>query len=158
RMFPPSSVDIIDESDATRRYPQRSPKNMLEPDQWDAVLSRVTGTLYRGTERVSTAHCLDLLEVGPDRRRCSRVADAARAGDRAGNADRCVDGVWRERPRSTGLGRCVPGGTPEARLGGAPQHPDRHSLGDSRCRVDTAIREGANLLEAKISDIILPVL
>jgi len=22
---------------------------MLEPDQWDAVLSRVTGTVYRGT-------------------------------------------------------------------------------------------------------------
>jgi len=39
---------------------------MLEPDQWDAVLSRVSGTIYRSTERVSTAHCLDLLEVGPD--------------------------------------------------------------------------------------------
>ena len=39
---------------------------MLEPDHWDAVLSTVTGTIYRGTERVSTAHCLDVLEVGPD--------------------------------------------------------------------------------------------
>jgi hypothetical protein len=39
---------------------------MLEPNPWDAVLSRITGTLVRGTERVSTAHCLDLLEVGPD--------------------------------------------------------------------------------------------
>ena len=39
---------------------------MLEPDQWKSVLGSITGTLYRGTERVSTAHCLDLLEVGPD--------------------------------------------------------------------------------------------
>ena len=30
----------------------------------DQVLSRVTGTVHRGTERVSTAHCLDLLGVG----------------------------------------------------------------------------------------------
>jgi hypothetical protein len=39
---------------------------MIEPDQWDSVLGRITGTLVRGTERVSTAHCLDLLEVDPD--------------------------------------------------------------------------------------------
>jgi hypothetical protein len=39
---------------------------MLEPDQWDAVLSRITGTVYRGTERISSAALLDLLEVGSD--------------------------------------------------------------------------------------------
>jgi hypothetical protein len=39
---------------------------MLEPDQWDAVLSRVTGTVYRGTERISSNALLNLLEVGPD--------------------------------------------------------------------------------------------
>ena len=39
---------------------------MLEPDQWDAVLSRVSGTLYRGTERISSIALLNLLEVGPD--------------------------------------------------------------------------------------------
>jgi hypothetical protein len=39
---------------------------MLEPDQWDAVLSRVTGTIYRGTERVSSNALLNRLEVGPD--------------------------------------------------------------------------------------------
>jgi len=39
---------------------------MLEPDQWDSVLGRIAGTVYRGTERVSTAQCLDVLEVGPD--------------------------------------------------------------------------------------------
>ena len=27
---------------------------MLEPDPWDAVLSRITGTVYRGTERISS--------------------------------------------------------------------------------------------------------
>jgi hypothetical protein len=39
---------------------------MLEPDQWDAVLSRITGTVYRGTERVSSNALLNALEVGPD--------------------------------------------------------------------------------------------
>jgi hypothetical protein len=39
---------------------------MLEPDQWDAALSRITGTVYRGTERISSNALLNLLEVGPD--------------------------------------------------------------------------------------------
>ena len=39
---------------------------MLEPDQWDAVLSRITGAVYRGTERISSNALLNLLEVGPD--------------------------------------------------------------------------------------------
>jgi hypothetical protein len=39
---------------------------MLEPDQWDAVLSRVSGTIYRKTERISSNALLNLLEVGPD--------------------------------------------------------------------------------------------
>jgi hypothetical protein len=39
---------------------------MLEPDQWNAVLSRVTGMVYRGTERISSNALLNLLEVGPD--------------------------------------------------------------------------------------------
>ena len=30
------------------------------------------------------------------------------------------------------MGRYIPRGTPETRLGGGPQHPDRHSLGDTR--------------------------
>jgi hypothetical protein len=39
---------------------------MLEPDQWEDVFSRVTGTVYRGTERISSNALLHLLEVGPD--------------------------------------------------------------------------------------------
>ena len=39
---------------------------MVEPDQWDAVLSRVGGTIYRGTERISSNRLLDLLGVGGD--------------------------------------------------------------------------------------------
>jgi hypothetical protein len=27
---------------------------MLEPDQWDSVLGRIAGTIYRGTERISS--------------------------------------------------------------------------------------------------------
>jgi hypothetical protein len=35
---------------------------MLEPDQWDAVLSRITGTVYRGgIERISTREILQVL-------------------------------------------------------------------------------------------------
>jgi hypothetical protein len=41
-------------------------RNMLQPEHWNSALSSITGTLVRGTERVSTAHCLDLLDVGPD--------------------------------------------------------------------------------------------
>ena len=69
------------------------------------------------------------------RRRGGRVAArGARAAARADAADRRADGVCRERPGRTGLRRGVPGGTPEARVGGGPQHPDRHSLGDAATR------------------------
>jgi len=47
---------------------------MLEPDQWNSALSSITGTLVRGTERVSTAYCLDLLGVGADPVTRQRVA------------------------------------------------------------------------------------
>ena len=39
---------------------------MLPPDEWDSVLGRITGTIYRGTERISSNALLNLLEVGPD--------------------------------------------------------------------------------------------
>ena len=37
---------------------------MLEPDQWDRVLSHARGTIYRNTERISSNALLNLLEVG----------------------------------------------------------------------------------------------
>jgi hypothetical protein len=39
---------------------------MLEPEHWNSALSSVTGTVYRGTERISSNALLNLLEVGPD--------------------------------------------------------------------------------------------
>ena len=39
---------------------------MLEPDRWHGVLGNVTGTIYRGTERISSNALLNLLEVCPD--------------------------------------------------------------------------------------------
>jgi hypothetical protein len=39
---------------------------MLEPDQWDSVLGRIAGTLYRGTERISSNALLNALQVDPD--------------------------------------------------------------------------------------------
>ena len=52
---------------------------MLEPDQWDAVLSRITGTIYRGTERISSNALLNVLEVGPDPVTRQKVAKRLRA-------------------------------------------------------------------------------
>jgi hypothetical protein len=57
---------LIEQIDENQSVPTKEPTNMLEPDQWNAVLSRITGTVYRGTERISSAALLDLLEVGPD--------------------------------------------------------------------------------------------
>ena len=42
--------------------------------------------------------------------------------------------LCRERPAKHGRCRGVPGGTPEARVDGGPQPPDRHSLGDATTR------------------------
>jgi hypothetical protein len=39
---------------------------MLEPDRWDSVLSKVSGTVYRNTERISSNALPNLLQVGPD--------------------------------------------------------------------------------------------
>src|SRR5262245_65723222 len=52
---------------------------MLEHDQWDAVLSRVSGTVYRGTERISSNALLNLLEVDPDPVTRQKVAKRLRA-------------------------------------------------------------------------------
>lgn len=40
---------------------------MLEPDQWDSVLSTITGTVFRGTERVATRDILNALQVPQER-------------------------------------------------------------------------------------------
>jgi len=51
---------------------------MLEPDQWQSALSSITGTVARGIERVSTAHCLDLLGVDANPVLRQRVAKRRR--------------------------------------------------------------------------------
>jgi hypothetical protein len=40
---------------------------MLEPDQWDMVLGSITGTVYRGTERISSNALLNLAALVADR-------------------------------------------------------------------------------------------
>jgi hypothetical protein len=52
---------------------------VLEPDHWDAVLSTVTGTIYRGTERISSNRLLDLLGVDADPVLRQRLAKRLRA-------------------------------------------------------------------------------
>jgi hypothetical protein len=52
---------------------------MLEPHHWDAVLSTATGTIIRGTERVSSNALLNLLKVGPDPVLRQKVAKRLRA-------------------------------------------------------------------------------
>jgi len=63
--LPPSSVDLIEQIDENQCVPTNEPTNMLEPDQWDAVLSRITGTIYRGTERISSNALLNAPTLGP---------------------------------------------------------------------------------------------
>jgi len=92
---------------------------MLELDQWNSALSSITGTLVRGTERVSTAHCLDLLEVGPDpvlrQRVAKRLVSHMRGllwsgprGMRTPGTSGTVQGYWRRpgqlpRPHTAGM-------------------------------------------------------
>src|SRR5215831_16320910 len=55
---------------------------------------------------------------------------SATAGPSA--TDRCVDGLSRERLGRASVLRRIPRGTSEARVGGGPQHPARHAVGDAR--------------------------
>jgi hypothetical protein len=53
---------------------------MLEPDQWDEVISRLQGVVYRGTERLASSVVLDALGVPPtqqDRRREGKPVSVA---------------------------------------------------------------------------------
>ena len=61
---------------------------MLELEKWNSALSSITGTLVRGTGRISTAHCLDLLEVGPDPSTRQKVAKRRWRGRGAGRSRR----------------------------------------------------------------------
>ena len=92
---------------------------MLEAEYWNSALSSITGTLYRSTERVSTAHCLDLLEVGPDpstrqkvgKRLVSHMRRLGWTGPRAmriPGTTGTVQGYWRHpgqlpRPHTAGM-------------------------------------------------------
>jgi putative ABC transport system substrate-binding protein len=77
------------------------------------------------------------------------AARSARAAARADAADRGADGVCRERPGQTGLRGRIPGGTPDARVGREPQHPDRHALGPARRGSDTTC-DGARCTTADL--------
>jgi hypothetical protein len=78
-MFPPSGVDLIEQIDENQSVSTNESTNMLELDQWDAVLSRVSGTFYRGTERISSNALLNALQVGPDPVIRQKVAKRLRA-------------------------------------------------------------------------------
>jgi len=47
---------------------------MLPPEECDSVLGSITGTIYRGTERVSSNALLNLLEVGRTRAKPTQSA------------------------------------------------------------------------------------
>jgi hypothetical protein len=51
---------------------------MLEPDRWDEVLSRMSGKLYRGTERISSAAIMDALGVPAERQARAKEGKRAR--------------------------------------------------------------------------------
>jgi hypothetical protein len=62
----PSSIDLVEQIDEDQFVSTLESTNMLEPDQWDSVLGRITGTICRGTERISSNALLNALQVGPD--------------------------------------------------------------------------------------------
>jgi hypothetical protein len=70
---------LVEEIDENQSVPTNESTNMLEPDQWDRVLGRLTGMVYRGTERISSNALLNLLEVGPDPISRQKVAKRLRA-------------------------------------------------------------------------------
>jgi hypothetical protein len=92
---------------------------MIDFECWEDMLSKVTGVTFRGVERVSTAHCLDLLEVGPDPVLRTRVAKrlvshmrrllwSGPRGMRIPGRTGTVQGYWRRpgqlpRPHTTGM-------------------------------------------------------
>ena len=77
------------------------------------------------------------------------AACGALAATRPNAADRCADGVCRERPGRTGLRRRIPGGTPEAWVGGGSQHSDRLSLDGAGQGVDPTIRQRTRCAAAR---------
>jgi hypothetical protein len=65
-LLPPLCVDLLEQIDENQFVPTNESTNMLEPDQWVTVLGRITGTVYRGTERISSNALLNLLGVDAD--------------------------------------------------------------------------------------------
>jgi len=61
--LPPSLIDIIERIKRIAIEPTKGPTNMLEPDQWDSVLSPIAGIVYRGTECVASSTIMDALGV-----------------------------------------------------------------------------------------------
>jgi hypothetical protein len=106
--------------DENQAVPTNESTNMLELDQWDGVLGRITGTVYRGTERISSNALLNLLEVGPDpvlrQRVAKRIVSHMRRlqwsgprGMRIPGTTGTVQGYWRR-----------PGQIPRPHTAGAP--------------------------------------
>jgi hypothetical protein len=96
---------------------------MLELEQWNNALSSITGTLVRGTERVSSNALLNALEAGPDpstrqkvgKRLVSHMRRLGWTGPRAmriPGTTGAVQGYWRrpgQLPRSHTAGMPVAG-------------------------------------------------
>jgi hypothetical protein len=61
------------------------------------VLSRITGTIYRGTERISSNALLNLLEVGPDPVTRQKVAKRLRASMRRLTPVSIAQRLWNEK-------------------------------------------------------------
>src|ERR1700730_4784109 len=122
--------------DLTKMTPNRHgpayfavPHNTALAQRYARVWSSTGGLIYEATRvRHAAWH------------RGGVAGGGARAAAGSGAADRGADGLCRERLGSTGQYRRIPGRTPEARVDGWPQHPDRHSLGDTHRRgVDATI-------------------
>jgi hypothetical protein len=99
---------------------------MLEPDKWQEVLGRLVGTVYRGTERISSGTIMNALGVPTDQetraKEGKRIVTAMRALGWTGPKEMRIDagtttrGYWR-----------IPNAPPKA----APELFSDHELDDA---------------------------
>src|SRR6516164_1665153 len=57
KLVPPSRVDLVERIDENQPVPTNESTNMLAPDQWDAVLSRITARSTAARNVSVPMHC-----------------------------------------------------------------------------------------------------
>jgi hypothetical protein len=134
---------LIEQIDENQSVPTNESTNMLELDQWDTALSRITGTIYRGTERISTREILQVL--GCSERETKLIAKRMRSSGWSGPKPIRIMGT---------NGKSVVASGYERKLGKAPTVVDQSEpvRGDLPSKLEAvtrlALREVGKVLKA----------